>query len=249
MDRQTHSKTARPDGITPEHANGPGEKQKDAKAKDTKKDTKPHDNKKRADREEQDGIFNNLLEADVEFWRSVAEEERKDFYETAQKFYHSTLEEFRNGANDSVKEFKKFRARNTKWRLTLIILTGGLAILNVLGANKWPLPTNPATNVSANQVLSLMAAVYASILALLTTVEGFFKYPDQKATSRESRELYLDAYRTYEMLWLAKVYPFGYSPEGCFNASGLYRQLVSKDIELRRKMIGLTETQEKKATK
>src|SRR2546423_2986570 len=194
----------KPNGATPKGANAHSEK-KDTRAKGTTKDTKPGHNKKRASRDEQEAIFNNLLETDAEFWRSVVEEERMDFYQTAQKFYHSTLEEFRNGANDSVKQFRNFRGKHTKWRLTLIILTGGLAILNVLAAHKW--------SDSGQQVLSLMAAVYASILALLTTVEGFLKYPDQKATSRESRELYLDAYRTYEMLWLSKGYPFGDSAE------------------------------------
>ena len=235
----------KPKGTKPEET-----KPDETKPEETKpEETKPEDKGTRGDVSNTSVLQDMLLEVGIEVWQTISENDRAEFYTTTQKFYHATLEEFRNGANDSVKNFKAFRHSHYKWRLSLICITGGLAALNVLVAYKWPQPANPLTEVSVNQVLSLVAAVYASLLALLTAIESFLNYPDQKTTSRESRELYLDAYRTFEMLWLVRVYPFGYSPEGCLNAAGSYRQLVQKDIELRRKMIDLTETQGKPASR
>jgi len=44
--------------------------------------------------------------------------------------------------------------------------------------------------------------------------------------TRESRELYLDAFRQFEMLRLNNVFPFGYSAVACYNFQALYRRLV-----------------------
>jgi hypothetical protein len=84
--------------------------------------------------------------------------------------------------------------------------------------------------------------VYAVILALLTNIESFYNYADKKISTRESRELYLDAYREFEMLRLTHVHPYGYSAQGCFNFNELYRRLVTKDVELRRKIMQLSTT-------
>ena len=97
--------------------------------------------------------------------------------------------------------------------LTAHLFYGGLAILNVIVAFRRPQPNDPLKEISWNQGLSLAAAVYAGLLALLTNVESFLNYADKKASSRESRELFLDAYRNFKMLWLVRVFPSDIHPK------------------------------------
>jgi hypothetical protein len=186
-----------------------------------------------------DAMSANLLEASVEFWETVSDEDRSQFYDEIESFYRAILEEYRNGANAAAGEFKKIQRKNSKTRLILISLTGGLAVLNVLAAYKWPDVAN-ANGISTNGILSLSAAIYASILAILANVESFLNYSDQKAGARETREIYLDNLRNLEALWLLKVDPFVHSPQGCYNAASAYRQLIGRDAELRRKIMSLT---------
>lgn len=121
--------------------------------------------------------------------------------------------------------------------MLLICLTGGLAILNVL-ATSWPAEWRSVQRAS----FSFCAAIYAVVLALLTNIDSFYHFADQATRTRESRELYLDAYREFEGLRLTHVYPYGYSPQACFNFNALYQRLVLKDLELRRKIMHLSTT-------
>lgn len=80
------------------------------------------------------------------------------------------------------------------------------------------------------------------LLALATNIESFHNYADKKLSARDSRELFLDAYREFDMLRLTYVYPFKTTPQACANLNALYRRLVVKDAELRRKLKQLTTT-------
>lgn len=177
-----------------------------------------------------------LPDAPLEYWSGLADEERVACYNVTERYFHGLLEDFRRSANEAVRDYHRYRILGTSWRVLLIVLTGGLALVNVL-ATSWPI----GLMGFHKDVFSFSAAVYAVILALLTNVESFYNFADRKSGTRESRELYLDAYREFEGLRLTHVYPYGYSAQACFNFNVLYQRLVMKDLELRRKIMHLSE--------
>jgi hypothetical protein len=181
--------------------------------------------------------------ASLEYWASLDDESREQCYDQLATYYGGLLEEFRVSANQSVAQYLGFSRLGQRWRLWLIVLTGLLALLNVL-ATSWP---DALDGKDVRGYISFAAAIYAVLLALGTNLESYSNFADKKLGARDSRELYLDAYREFEMLRLTHVYPFGYSPQGCFNFHLLYRQLVEKDVELRRKLKQLSETNERGA--
>jgi len=178
-----------------------------------------------------------LQDATLAYWADLNEAERIKCYEAIERYFHNLLEDFRTNANEAVRSYSLYGALSKFWRVLLISLTGGLALLNVL-ATSWPADWNSVTKGT----FSFFAAIYAVILALLTNVESFYNFADKKTSTRESRELYLDAYREFEMLRLTYVYPHGYDAHACFNFNELYRRLVLKDLELRRKIMNLSTT-------
>jgi hypothetical protein len=186
-----------------------------------------------------------MSEASLEYWASLDEDSRQHVYDQLASYYGGLLEEFRVSANLSVAEYKNFSRLGQSWRYRMIVLTGGLALLNVL-ATSWPDKFFDGTVV--RPALSFAAAIYAVLLALVTNLESYRNYADKKLGARDSRELFLDAYREFEMLRLTHVYPFGYSPQGCYNFHALYRRLVTKDVELRRKLKQLSTTDERSAS-
>jgi hypothetical protein len=150
--------------------------------------------------------------------------------------YKAILDEFLNTANAFVDDYTKFKIRHSRWRVSLILITGGLAVLNILAARKWDGATVFGASLGwANDVLPGLAAIYASVLAIFTNVESYFNYADAKSNARLSRELFLDAYREYDTLWHTYVRPFGIRAPACYNAIILLRRLVAKDVEVRRK--------------
>lgn len=180
-----------------------------------------------------------LPEVSLEYWASLDEDSRIHCYDQLRDFFDSQLEEFRISANQAVEEYRGFSRLAQDWRLVLVVLTSFLALLNVL-ASGWPEKLGDGPAVRAG--LSFAAAIYAVLLALVTNLDSFLNYSEKKQTARESRELFLDAYREFEMLRLTYVYPFGYTPQGCVNFHELYRRLVAKDVELRRKHKQLSAT-------
>lgn len=152
-------------------------------------------------------------------------------------YFHNLLEDFRTNANDAVNSYSFYGSLSKNWRVSLICATGGLALLNVL-ATSWP----DTWTYASKTTFSFVAAIFAVMLALLTNIESFYNFTDKKTSTRESRELYLDAYREFEMLRLTYVYPYGYGPQACLNFNGIYRRLVVKDLELRRKIMIISTT-------
>jgi hypothetical protein len=179
-----------------------------------------------------------IPDASLEYWAGQDDATREQVCQQVDEYYETLLDEFRVSANQFVEQYKGDSKNGRRWRFWLIVLTGGLALLNVL-ASSWP---DGPSSVQVRTYMTFAAAVYAVLLALATNIESFHNYADKKQSARESRELFLDAYREFEMLRLTYVYPFGYSPQGCFNLHALYRRLVAKDTELRRKLKQLTTT-------
>lgn len=179
-----------------------------------------------------------IPDASLEYWAGQDDDARANACQQLDEYYETLLEEFRVGANVFVSQYNDNSDLGRRWRFWLILSTGGLALVNVL-ASSWPDGWNGG---QVRGVMTFGAAVYAVLLALATNMESFHNYADKKLNARESRELFLDAYREFEMLRLTHVNPFGSTPQGCFNLHALYRRLVAKDVELRRKLKQLTVT-------
>jgi hypothetical protein len=186
------------------------------------------------------GRLEALLAASAADWAQRTPEDRRLYVGFIEQFYVNILDEFFDEANACVGVVTSSLQSNTRWRLSLIALTGGLAILNLVTAFVAAHQSGTAGWVAS---FTLLAALYAAGLAIVTNLESFFNYAGRAQAYRESRELFLDAYREFEMLWHVRVRPFGDRPEACANASELYRLLVERDRELRGKLKDLTVTE------
>ena len=180
-------------------------------------------------------ITHELIESEIPYWNARNPKDRQKYIERVLERYDAMLEGFVEQADLSVNVFNKFTNRHRHWRFWLIVFAGGLAIINIfvanLDADKW----------KYFGWLTTSAAVYAALLAILSTLENFYNYLDRSQGYRESRELAVDSYRHFQMLWYKHVVPFSDSSEACVNASELYRMIVEKDAELRRKVKELTQ--------
>jgi hypothetical protein len=76
-----------------------------------------------------------LQNASVEYWQSLDEQERIVCYDMIAIYFGNLLEDFRNSANEAVSSHSRFSSMGKSWRLRIICLTGGLAILNVLATS------------------------------------------------------------------------------------------------------------------
>src|SRR5262245_16987354 len=74
----------------------------------------------------------------VQTWGERSEEEREAFMSQVEAVYLSVLDEFFEESNSCVNIVQASTRSHGRWRHLLIILTGGLAILNLLAAYKWP---------------------------------------------------------------------------------------------------------------
>lgn len=177
-----------------------------------------------------DTLIQKILPApSAQDWAGRSVEDRQEYLFRIQKLFDWILEELFDEGNRCVGIVKTSMSANQWWRFGLISLTGCLAILNLLAAY-----------YSKPSGLPLAAAIYAAGLAILTNLESFFNYPGKAQAYRDSRDLFVDAYRDFEMLWNTRVHPFGDRPEACVNAAEAYRLLVERDREIRGKVRELT---------
>jgi hypothetical protein len=177
-----------------------------------------------------------LVEAGPQDWTS-------DDLKAINARYTALLDEIFVSANLSVEQYQKLSNSNRSWRRRLILGTGIVAIVNLLAAHKIPESFPRLHNL--NWLLPIVAAVVAAILAILANLESFYNFSERAQAYRESRDIFLDAGRDFVRLWDSYVNPLGDSPAAYSNAAELYRRLVAKDRELRRKFKELTETASK----
>lgn len=154
--------------------------------------------------------------------------------------YTELLTEIFTSANLSLVQYQTLLNSNRIWRRRLIIGTGAVAIVNLLAAHK--VPDKFPHLAHLNWVVPIVAAVLAAVLAILASLESFYNFSERAQGYRESRDVFLDAGRDFVRLWDSYVLPLGDSPAAYTNAAELYRRLVAKDRELRRKFKELTET-------
>jgi hypothetical protein len=123
----------------------------------------------------------------------------------------------------------------------VIVGTGLIALLNIL-----------VTHASAmgdkapwGGWLSVVASVFAVLVTILATLEGFANSAERAQAYRESREMFVDVRREFAAAWDAYVEPLKDGPEACANAAELHKRLITADRELRARFKNLTMEQQK----
>jgi hypothetical protein len=178
-----------------------------------------------------------LIQIELANWADIASDTRIEQLKTLDDRYHGILDELYGAANLCVARYEEFSRSHARWRRTLIIGTGAIALVN-LGAvhqTKW-FADHP-------HILPIGAAVCAIVLAILANLESFTNSLEKAQAYRESRELFLDVAREFDRRWDVYVRPFAETPEACSNAAELYRQVVVRDRELRAKFKEITKTE------
>jgi hypothetical protein len=185
------------------------------------------------------GGQSQLLETSREYWSdpNIKSDERKKYIDGLQAAFQSVLEEFINTADECVNQTNYLERVNKRWRWTVILGTGVVAIINIIAAN---FVTGDPKFESIASVVSVTAAVAAAVLTVLANLENFAGAQRRAQGFRQARERFLDASREYQQLWNTYVNPFYPRPEACINSIILTRMLVEKDRELRDRLVELT---------
>jgi len=184
-----------------------------------------------------------LADVPLEYWKGLDKEQVTYCYHKLQTYFGTLLEELRAQSNDAVAAYDQCVRRHHQWRLTIIVATALLAIINMTAAGTTLTFTLGSREYSLAAFCTVLAAYYAVMLTLLSNLESYLGYPERKASARETRELYLDAYRTFEAHRLTYILPYSITPQACHNYNILYVQLLAKELELRRKVLQRGTTQ------
>lgn len=168
-------------------------------------------------------------------WSAAKPDVRAEYVAQIMTSYTAILVSFLEEANRQAAFANQAQRSYQRWRACLIILAGLLALLNLVATQDW----------IVRDAFVFAAAGFAVVLAILTNLESFYNYSDRAQIYRESRELFLDAYREFDMLWNTHVLPYHGLPESCLNAAVLYRRITTKDEDLRRKLKKLTTADQK----
>jgi hypothetical protein len=179
-----------------------------------------------------------LIQIELKVWAAISPEIRIEQLQGFDERYHAILDELYGSANLCVDRYQTLSRAHTKWRWTLILGTGLVAIVNLVSAHRW-------VQQSTKDLFPIAAAVLAVILAILANLESFSNSFEKAQGYRESRELFLDVAREFDRRWDVYVRSLGDSPEACVNAAELYRQIATRDRELRAKFKELTKTEAK----
>jgi hypothetical protein len=177
-----------------------------------------------------------LVEVTLERWEQLPD--RQSYLIEVNNAFHEYLNELISAANSCVDGYDKYCRRHEHWRKTIIIVTGVVAVLNVLAAYRPKVEWYAVT-------ISLSGAVAAVGLSVLANLESFGNFLEQASALREAREMFLDASRDFDRLWNTLVIPLGESADACANAAELYRRIVATDRDLRGRLKELTKTQKK----
>jgi hypothetical protein len=179
-----------------------------------------------------------LIGLTLEMWREV--DDRPERLKALNFLFHEVQKQLFASAEWALDGFEGLTDHYRRWRRIVIWATGGVATLNVLAAFGWDAKSG------IGPVLSLISAVAAVTLTVLSNLESFGNSAEKAQGYRTARELFLDAAGDLEQLWNTHVLPLGDKPEACMNATELYRRAVAREIEVRNKAKELTKTRDKK---
>jgi len=187
----------------------------------------------------------SLTEPSLAYWQSDGRtDDQRSAYLTNQLWplYEHLVNEFFSSADDCVLRYQQQRRLHQRWRWTIIVGTGLVAILNALAALISARPPEQFI-IGPNMAIyaAAVAAVAAAILAILANLENFGNHLERGQSYREARELFLDAARDFERLWQTHVVAFEPRPEALVNGRELYRRICVRDADIRRKVKDLTD--------
>jgi len=169
-------------------------------------------------------------------WSGMSLEKQKEFVEKTYQEFLSLIEEIVASSDRCADKYEHFMREHVVWRWTVILSTGVIALLNILVSHA----SAPGSKSNWGEPLSLAASVWAVVVTIVATLEGFTNAADRAQGYRESREIFVDVSREFTAAWDTFVEPLRDSPEACANASELLRRLIAADHELRARFKNLT---------
>lgn len=169
-------------------------------------------------------------------WGSLSEEQRKAFVEGTYAEYVNLIGEIVKSSNDCVDKYERYMHAHVSWRWVVIISTGTIALLNIIVTHASAMDPNPWWGGP----MSLAASVFAVLVTIVATLEGFSNSAERAQAYRESREMFVDVSREFSAAWDTFVEPLKDGPEACANAAELHKRLIAADRELRARFKNLT---------
>ncbi len=169
-------------------------------------------------------------------WASLTVEQRKSFISDTYKEYADLIQEIVESSNNCVDKYEKFIHAHVVWRWVVIISTGMIALLNIFVTHASASVPEPSWGAP----LSLTASVFAVLVTIVATLEGFTNSAERAQGYRESREMFVDVSREFSAAWDNFVEPLRDGPEACANAAELHKRLIAADRELRTRFKNLT---------
>jgi hypothetical protein len=165
-------------------------------------------------------------------WEALDSEQRERFLTRTQEEYQYLVNELFQTSNDCVTKFQRYLRLHVRWRWTVIICTGVIALLNV--------GVSFASAHKTWEWLSVVTSLFAVAVTVLATLEGFTNAAERAQAYRESREIFIDIGRDFAAGWETYVNPLEQSAEACSNAAELHRRLIAADSEVRSRFKDLT---------
>jgi hypothetical protein len=166
-------------------------------------------------------------------WENLSPDQRAAFLLEANSEFTERINELATSANLCVERYKEFSSKHRWWKSALILLSGIVAILNLLATTK-------ASAEWTYHPFPLLAAVAAVLLTIVANFDSFYNFGERAQVYREARELFVDARRQLAIDWDSSVRPLGDLPEACRNADEMYRRCIAIDRELRARFRKLT---------
>ncbi|HEX8713828.1 MAG TPA: hypothetical protein VF730_18280 [Terracidiphilus sp.] len=169
-------------------------------------------------------------------WASLGVDQQKAFVAGTYSEYAALIGEIVQSSNNCVDKYEQYMRAHVVWRWIVIISTGVIALLNILVTHSSAINPKPWWAGS----LSVTASVFAVLVTIVATLEGFTNSAERAQGYRESREMFVDVSREFTAAWDNYVEPLKDGPEACANAAELHKRLIAADRELRARFKNLT---------
>jgi hypothetical protein len=174
----------------------------------------------------------DFLLPDLAHWTAQTPEARKIFIATLAERYAELLTEFLEDANGSLRTSQRGQRYYRLFRISMLFIAACLAGANVSAAS--------ATDAPYHSELLWGAAILSIAMGAIANLETLYEPFKQMTANRETRDMYVDVYRSFRFKWYRFVEPFGESDRACVNAQHLVDEIVTADRIIRRKVRELT---------
>jgi hypothetical protein len=181
-------------------------------------------------------------------WAELGPEQRQAYLERTFTEYGKLLNELIDASNGCVEKYAEFTKAHVIWRWTVIIGTGTIALLNIIGTwihVHFGQLTIPGGDRLFADSFGIVTSVFGVVVTIVATLEGFSNSAERAQGFRESREMFLDTSREFTAAWETYVGPLSDTAEACQNACELNRRLIQADRDLRSRFKDLTMAHQK----